>query len=75
LQWYDLLALANTPRDIVKRLNREMVQILQMPDIQKRFDTDAVDTVGNSPEEFARHIRAGLDKRERVARGAGIPKS
>jgi tripartite-type tricarboxylate transporter receptor subunit TctC len=75
LQWYGLLAPANTPKEIVNRLNREMVQILQMPDIQKRFATDAVDTVGNSPEEFARHIRAELDKWEKVAREAGIPKS
>jgi tripartite-type tricarboxylate transporter receptor subunit TctC len=75
LQWYGLLAPANTPKEIVNRLNKEMVQILQMTDIQKRFATDAVDTVGNSPEEFARHIRAELDKWEKVARGAGIPKS
>jgi tripartite-type tricarboxylate transporter receptor subunit TctC len=75
LQWYGLLAPAKTPKDIVNRLNREMAQILQSPDIKKRFATDAVDTVGNTPEEFARHIRNELDKWEKVARGAGIPKS
>jgi tripartite-type tricarboxylate transporter receptor subunit TctC len=75
LQWYGLLAPANTPKDIVNRLNKEMVQILQLPDIRKRFAMDAVDTVGNTPEEFARHIRAELDKWEKVAREAGIPKS
>ena len=75
LQWYGLLAPANTPQDIVNRLHKEMAQILQSPAIRKRFATDAVDTVGNTPEEFARHIRAELDKWEKVARGAGIPKS
>ncbi|MPZ46367.1 MAG: tripartite tricarboxylate transporter substrate binding protein [Betaproteobacteria bacterium] len=75
LQWYGLLAPANTPRDIVNRLHKEMVQVLQSPAIRKRFAVDAVDTVGNTPDEFARHIRAELDKWEKVARGAGIPKS
>jgi tripartite-type tricarboxylate transporter receptor subunit TctC len=75
LQWYGLLAPANTPRDIVNRLNKEMVQVLQSPGIRKRFAVDAVDTVGNTPDEFARHIRSELDKWEKVARGAGIPKN
>ena len=75
VQWYGLLAPANTPADIVNRLHREMAQILQLPAIRKRFAADAVDTVGNTPEEFARHIAAELDKWEGVARGAGIPKS
>ncbi|MGH8665928.1 MAG: tripartite tricarboxylate transporter substrate binding protein [Burkholderiales bacterium] len=75
LQWYGLLAPANTPRDIVNRLHKEMVQILQSPAIRKRFAVDAVDTVGNTPDEFARRIVSELDKWEKVARGAGIPKS
>jgi tripartite-type tricarboxylate transporter receptor subunit TctC len=75
VQWYGLLAPANTPRDIVNRLYKEMVQILQLPDVRKRFAADAVDTIGNSPDEFSHHISSELDKWEKVARGAGIPKN
>jgi tripartite-type tricarboxylate transporter receptor subunit TctC len=75
VQWYGLLAPANTPGDIVSRLHKELVQILQLPDIRKRFAADSVDTVGNTPDEFARHIASELDKWEKVARGARIPKS
>jgi len=75
VQWYALLAPANTPRDIVNRLHAAAVQVLQSPEIKKRFATDAVDTVGNTPEEFAQHLRSEIDKWEKVARGAGIPKS
>ncbi len=75
VQWYALLAPANTPRDIVNRLHAATVQVLQSPEIKKRFAADAVDTVGNTPEEFARHLRSELEKWEKVARGAGIPKS
>ena len=36
VQWYGLLAPANTPRDIVNRLHGEMVKILQQPEIRQR---------------------------------------
>ncbi len=75
VQWYGLLAPAGTPAPIVGRLHKEMAQILQQPAIRKRFAADAVETVGNTPEEFTRHIAAEIDKWEGVARAAGIPKS
>lgn len=71
-QWYGLLAPANTPKDIVNRLHADMMQVLQSPDVKKRFALDAVDTVGNTPEEFSRHIRNELEKWAKVAREAGI---
>ena len=74
VQWYALLAPAKTPKEIVNRLHQEMVRILQSPEIKKRFAADAAETVGNTPEEFARHIRSELEKWEKVARNAGIEK-
>jgi tripartite-type tricarboxylate transporter receptor subunit TctC len=74
VQWYALLAPAKTPKEIVNRLHQDMVRILHSPEIKKRFANDAAETVGNSPEEFARHIRSELDKWEKVARNAGIEK-
>lgn len=74
VQWYGLLAPAKTPRSIIERLHREMVQILQSPQIKKRFAADAAETVGNTPDEFAKHIRNELEKWDRVARNAGIKK-
>jgi tripartite-type tricarboxylate transporter receptor subunit TctC len=74
LQWYGLLAPANTPKDIVARLNKEMVGILQTPEVKARFAKDAAETVGNSPEEFAAFIKSELAKWEKVARNAGIEK-
>jgi tripartite-type tricarboxylate transporter receptor subunit TctC len=75
LQWYGLLAPANTPAEIVGRLHKELAQILQLAQIKKRFAVDAVETVGNTPDEFVRLIRSEIDKWEGVARAARIPKS
>lgn len=72
VQWYAVLAPAQTPKDIIAKLHAELVQVLHSPEIKKRFATDAAETVGNTPEEFARHIRSELDKWAKVARDAGI---
>jgi len=72
VQWYAVLAPAQTPRNIIAKLHTELVHVLHSPEIKKRFAADAAETVGNTPEEFARHIRSELDKWEKVAREAGI---
>jgi tripartite-type tricarboxylate transporter receptor subunit TctC len=72
VQWYAVLAPAQTPRNIIAKLHTELVHVLHSPEIKKRFAADAAETVGNTPEEFARHIHSELDKWERVAREAGI---
>jgi len=72
VQWYGLLAPANTPRDIVNRLHGEMVKILQQPEIRQRFAGDGADPVGNTPDQFAAYIKTELTKWAQVARDAGI---
>ena len=72
VQWYGLLAPAQTPKDIVIRLHAEMTRILQQPDIKQRFAGDGADPVGNTPEQFARYIQTELVKWAKVAREAGI---
>lgn len=74
VQWYAVLAPAKTPRNIISKLHADLVQVLNSPAIKKRFAADAAETVGNSPEEFARHLRSELQKWEKVARDAGIEK-
>ena len=72
VQWYGMLAPANTPKDIVARLNREMVAILQSADVKERFATDGGEAAPTSPEDFGRYIRSESEKWVRVAKAAGI---
>jgi tripartite-type tricarboxylate transporter receptor subunit TctC len=71
-QWYGVLAPAQTPKEIVTRLNAEIVRILQAPDMKQKLAADGTDPVGSSPDEFARYIRSELAKWGKVARDAGI---
>jgi tripartite-type tricarboxylate transporter receptor subunit TctC len=72
VQWYGLVAPANTPREVIARLNREMVTILQAPDVKEKFAADGADPAGTSPEEFGRYIKAETEKWQKVAKAAGI---
>ncbi len=71
-QWYGVLAPAGTPPEIIKRLNTELVQILQLADVKSRFAADGAEPVGDSPEQFGQYIRSELTKWAKVARDAGI---
>jgi tripartite-type tricarboxylate transporter receptor subunit TctC len=72
VQWYGVLAPAQTPADIVTKLHAEIARILQLPEVKDRLLGDGADPVGNTPDEFARFIRAETAKWTKVARDAGI---
>src|SRR3954470_1865561 len=57
---FGLLMPARTPRDIVLRLNREIVKILRMPDVRERLATQGAEPVGNSPEEYGVLMKADI---------------
>ena len=71
-QWYGMVAPAQTPKEIVARLNRDLVAILQSDEIKERFAADGAEAVPTTPDEFARYIRSETDKWARVAKSAGI---
>ena len=72
LQWYGLLAPAGTPREIVARLNREVVAVLRTPEISARLANDGAEVVAGTPEEFGAWLRAETEKWAKVAKAAGI---
>src|SRR3954467_3000052 len=64
--WFGVLTVAGTPREIVQRLNTEMVKILTSPEVKERFAKTGVEVVAGSPEHFQRFLNA------EVARWAGV---
>jgi len=71
-EWYGFVAPGGTPRAIVTQLNREIVRILNLPDVKARLlDLGSV-IVADSPEEFATLIRTDLVKWSKLVKDAGI---
>jgi tripartite-type tricarboxylate transporter receptor subunit TctC len=56
--WFSLSGPAKLPNDIVQQVNRETVKAMQLPDVQKRLEMDAIETRLFSPEEFTKFIEA-----------------
>ena len=70
--WYGLLAPAATPRVIIERLNREVVRIVQLPDVRERLTAEAFEVPADTPEQFTAHIKADLPRWAKVVREAGL---
>jgi tripartite-type tricarboxylate transporter receptor subunit TctC len=70
--WHGLFAPAGTPAPIIAKLSAEVVRVLRMPDVEKRFNSQAVDVIASSPEEFAAFIRKDVAKYEKLIKAANI---
>ena len=70
--WYGVLAPAGTPKDIVARLNREIVRIMNAPDTKERLAVVAADPMTSSPEQFSAYIKQEIARWSKVVRTAGL---
>ena len=70
--WYALYAPAGTPPAIVERLNREVVRILQEPDVQKRLLGLGMDVVTSTPEGLRQRMVDDLARYKRIIDTAKI---
>jgi tripartite-type tricarboxylate transporter receptor subunit TctC len=73
VQWYGVLAPANTPRAIVTRLHGEIAKVLRQPNVMALLGKDGAEPVGSTPEQFAAFIKAETVKWAKVVSDAGIP--
>ena len=70
--WHGVLAPAKVPREIVVRLNQEIVKVLAMPDVQKLLMAEGGTASPSTPEEFAAFLRTETAKWTKVIKQAGI---
>lgn len=72
VQWYGLLAPANTPHEIINTLYKESVAILKSSEGSESFSQSYMDVVASSPEQFAQFIKAETLKWSQVSKAVGI---
>jgi tripartite-type tricarboxylate transporter receptor subunit TctC len=72
LVWYGMLAPAATPRNIINRLNAELVKAVKSPDAKERFATAGVEPMSSTPEEFGQFIMSEAARFGKVIKEAGI---
>src|ERR1700733_9830852 len=70
--WFGLVAPAGTPGDVLGKLHAETVKTLAMPEVRKKFDELGIESVGNTPAEFAAVIQKEIPEWAKVIKDAGI---
>jgi len=71
--WQGLFMPANTPRDIVQRVQRDTARALAQPELRERLRALGMEIVGSTPEEFEARFKADIVKFTRLVRDARIP--
>ena len=69
--WYGVAAPAGTPREIIARLNAEILRTLATPDSRKRMAMDAAEPIGGTPEQFGDYIRSEIVKYAKIVKESG----
>jgi len=70
--WFGVLTVAGTPREIVQRLNTEMVKVLTSAEVKERFGKLGVDVVAGSPEQFSQFLNSEVARWAKVVQDANI---
>ena len=65
-QWQGVFLPANTPREIVARLNVEIVKALADPKVREYFSQNGLEPVGNTQAQFAEVVRVDHEKYGRL---------
>lgn len=70
--WLGVLVPAGTSRDIVVKLNREIVRILRTPEMLERLSSEGAAVIASTPEEFADFVKREVTKWAKVVKQARI---
>jgi tripartite-type tricarboxylate transporter receptor subunit TctC len=69
---YALYAPAGTSQAIVALLNREMIPVLQLPDLRAKLDGIGIEVAGSTPEAVRKELADELVRWTRVIKDANI---
>jgi tripartite-type tricarboxylate transporter receptor subunit TctC len=70
--WFSVVTRAGTPRPIIDRINRILVDYLTRPETEERLTALAIQPLTSTPDELAAYIPAEIKKWAQVVKDAGI---
>ena len=70
--WFGVWAPAATPATIVKKLNQDINQAMQDPEVKTAYETKGIKATPMSPTEFAKFVREEMGKYQKIAKEAAI---
>lgn len=70
--WYGIMGPAGLPPEIVARLHQALIRIARLPEVHERLAIEGVESVGNTPAEFAAYLKTEMAKYAAIAQKARI---
>ena len=70
--WYAVLAPKATPREITGLLNREIVALLQSPEVKDRYTKEGSTIVASAPAQLVSHLEAEIGKWRKLVKEGNI---
>ena len=70
--WFGILAPAATPKEVVTRLNTEMVKIINSTEFRKKMADIGAEPIGNTPEQMASQIKEDTERFAKLVKDAKV---
>jgi tripartite-type tricarboxylate transporter receptor subunit TctC len=70
--WFGVLAPVRTPKEVLAKLNTEMVKLIHSAEFQQRMADIGAEPIGNTPEQMARQIKNDTERYARLVRDAKV---
>jgi tripartite-type tricarboxylate transporter receptor subunit TctC len=70
--WFGVLAPAATPKEIVTRLNKEIVKIVKSPEFRKKMEEMGAEPIGDTPEQMAAQIKDDTERFAKLVKEAKV---
>lgn len=71
--WYGVMAPANTPAEIIARLNDAIINVVGTAELKELLNKGGLEARTNTPAQFAAFVKSQLEKSRKLAKLAGIP--
>jgi tripartite-type tricarboxylate transporter receptor subunit TctC len=70
--WYGAAGPKGMPRTVVDRLNAAIGRALNAPDVRQRFEREAIEPIGGTPEAFGEYIKSEMVKWGKLVKASGL---
>jgi tripartite-type tricarboxylate transporter receptor subunit TctC len=70
--WVALHAPGGISKELLARINADVIKVLNLPDTRERLAQQGIDRVGNSPDEAAAYVKSEIVKWARVIKAANV---
>jgi tripartite-type tricarboxylate transporter receptor subunit TctC len=70
--WFGLNTTAGTPKPVIDYLNKQVAEVLKLPDVKEKLVPHMIFPVSTTSEEFGAFIKQDVARWHRVVKDAGI---